>query len=217
VTITTTTPQTAAPLSLTLGTTPEGAPVTWQLLDENGQTEHGIITGPRGCGGTTALRRLATQARAAGVHTVQVDLDGGPAWGQDAAAHHITTPAQLEAELLDALGQDRDTDPPVLLLVDGHRALTEQREAWERLLIASRALDVAVVARLHSLAQVHCGGSLVRSLLLGSGQYAALGAGLDLAASTTLPGYQEPDGTWQETGTGLYGRRGQTTPLTVTA
>ncbi|WP_047870439.1 AAA family ATPase [Nocardiopsis sp. RV163] len=216
-TLTTTTQQTAAPFPLPLGTTPEGAPVTWQLLDENSQTEHGIITGPRGCGGTTALRRLATQARAAGVHTVQIDLDGGPAWGPEAAAHHITTSAQLEAELVDALTQDYDTDAPILLLVDGHQALTEQREAWERLLIASRALGVAVVARLHSLAQIHCGGSLVRSLLLGSGQYAALGAGLDLAAPTTLPGYQEPNGTWQETGTGLYGHRGQTTPLTVTA
>ncbi|MEE2041565.1 hypothetical protein Q8791_30520 [Nocardiopsis sp. CT-R113] len=211
-TVTTTTLQTDAPLALPLGTTPEGTPVSWQLLDAAGQTEHGVITGRRGCGGTTALARLATQARAAGVHTVQVDLDGGPAWA--AAAHRITTAAQLETGLAQ-LTHTRDT-APTLVLVDGHRALVERREAWEELLIASRAQGVAVVARLHSLATAHSGGSLVRSLLLSSGQYAALGACLDLATPAVLPGYREP-AAWPHTGSGVYGHSGQTTQLTVTA
>ena len=209
------TPAHTAATALPLGTDDTDAPVTWQLTDETGATEHGVVVGPRGSGGTTALRRLATAARLAGARTVQIDWDGGPTW--EAAHERVATPQDLDTVLHQASTRTPDQGV-LLLLVDGHRPL-EDRRAWEQVLGGSRHRHVAVIARLYSLALAHTGGALVRDLLLSTGQYAALGTprgGLELSLLTVLPGYQACDD-WQDPGTGRYGRRGQARTLTIPA
>ena len=221
-----TTPTTAtSAIDLPLGTTFDGAPVSWRLTDTEGRPQHGLIVGPMGSGGTTALARLCRAARGvdADIHPAVVDLDHGPdyydpAWKRTLPGAWCKTDTELVRELGEAHEHADDVvDGLILLLVDGDRALRTDPAGWERLLQAADRLHVAVVARVHSVDADHLGSAALREGLLACGQYLALGRPMGTAqslAQTLLPGYAVPAGR-QKPGRGVYGYRGDTVPVVV--
>ncbi|WP_116247727.1 hypothetical protein [Nocardiopsis sp. FIRDI 009] len=221
-----TTPTTAAPITLPLGTSTDGQDVSWTLADTEGRPCHAIIVGPTGSGGTTALARLCAVSRTvdADVHPVLVDLDHGPdyyapVWERTLPASRCTTDTDLRDEL-DAVEDTADVeDGHNLLLVDGDRALRCAPQAWVRLLGQADRLRMSVVVRVHGLTLDTFGGcDVLRSRLATDGQYLALGRPVGTSAalaSDLLPGYTVPDGR-QAPGRGVYGYRGDTDSVTVT-
>src|SRR5699024_11903757 len=126
-----TTPAPATPdITLPAGTSPPGPPVSWHLPDQTGRPQHGLIVGPMGSGGSTALAALCSAARhsTAEVTPTVVDLDHGPGHYDPVWEH--TLPRALcttAGDLLTGLPQAVATTPPAgvrpaILLVDGARA-----------------------------------------------------------------------------------------------
>ena len=221
----TTTSTATSEITLPLGTSPHGTPVSWHLTDQAGRPQHGLIVGPMGSGGSTTLAALCSAARhsTAEVTPTVVDLDHGPDHYDPVWEH--TLPRALcttTGDLLTGLPQAVATTPPAgvgpaLLLVDGDRALRTAPDEWQRLIRAADAVNVCVIARVYSLRAADLGGTALRQALLGQGQYLALGrpTGAGVLAETMLPGYTAPT-TRQSPGTGVYGHHGQTVPVHVT-
>ena len=216
---------TAREITLHLGTTPDGTPVSWRLTDETGHPQHGLIVGPTGTGGSTALAHLANGAHAAGVRTLAVALDHGtdyadPAWEQ--APWNMSRCADaddLTRGLDQVLGQLGPSPAPRLVLVDGSLALRTAPERWVRLLRQAARLQTSVVARVHRPTLDEFGGlDVLRSHLAAYGQYLALGRPFGASSALLrdlLPGYIAPVYR-QAPGRGVYGRAGHTCPVTVT-
>lgn len=220
-----TTTTTTAPITLPLGTTPQGTDVRWHLTDETGHPQHGLILGPTGAGGSTTLARLATGAHAAGVRTLAVALDHGtdyldPAWDQ--APWNISRCADaddLTRGMDEVLGQLGPSPAPRLVLVDGALALRAAPKRWVRLLRQAARLQTSVVARVHRPTLDEFGGlDVLRSHLAAYGQYLALGRPCRVSAALMrdlLPGYIAPVYR-QAPGRGLYGHGGTTASVTIT-
>ena len=211
---------TTCAIALPLGTTPQGQEVAWHLTDQTGRPQHGLIVGPMGSGGSTALAALcsATRNTTAQVKPSLVDLDHGPDYHDPVWEH--TLPASWctnEGDLLTTLPQITTTRPPAgvgpaLLMVDGDRALRTAPDAWQCLIRSAQEVNVCVVARVYSLRAEDLGGTALRQDLLG--QYLALGR--PVGAESLLSGYTAPT-TRQSPGAGVYGHHGQTVPVHVTA
>ncbi|RKR98974.1 hypothetical protein DFP74_6695 [Nocardiopsis sp. Huas11] len=212
---------TTTAITLPLGAGTEGETVSWHLTDESGRPQHGVVVGPAGSGGTTALVRLSAAAQAAPVevYTVAVDLYYAdyldPAWGELLPYEWWTTKDALRGGLSWAGGADADpAEPHMVLLVDGDRALRTDPAGWERLLERAERLRASVVVRVTSLDAAHLGSAKVREHLLGAGQYLALGHTYHSLTRAVLPGYTAPDGR-QEPGRGVYGYDGDTVQVSV--
>ncbi|WP_017590815.1 hypothetical protein [Nocardiopsis ganjiahuensis] len=218
----TTTTTTARAITLPLGTTPDGQPLSWHLTDEDGRPQHGLIVGQTGSGGSTVLARLATSARAAGVRSAIIALDHplDPVWDQAPwNAARCTDAGDLVHDLDGLLGQV-DPDPAVgLVLVDGARALRAAPGQWVSLIRRATQLGISIVARVYHPGLAEFGDDVLRCHLAVHGQYLALGRvrGTTAAvAADLLPGYTPPERD-QLPGQGVYGHAGTTTAVTVTA
>lgn len=213
-------------ITLPLGTTPEGQDVAWHLNDDTGRPLHGLIVGPRGSGGSTALARLATSAHAAGVRPVIVALDHGsdypdPAWSRTPWGTSWCVDADdLVRDTAELLAEIGPAPAPRLALVDGVAALQAAPEQWLEIVRQAARLQISIVARVPRPGLTEFGGSdPLRSHLAADGQYLALGRPLGVTAAMVedlLPGYAPPVYR-QSPGAGVYGHAGTTTPVTVTA
>ncbi|MER6626107.1 hypothetical protein [Streptomyces sp. NPDC000931] len=212
-------------ITLPLGATPDGDPVSWHLTDTTGRPQHGLIVGLAGSGGSTALARLATSAQAAGAHPTIVALDHGgdypdPAWSQAPwAASWCVDPDDLIRDMDEVLARSGPAPGPGLVLVDGAGALRAAPGRWLSLLRRAARLRISIVARVHRPDVAEFGDDVLRSHLAAHGQYLVLGRlpGTTAAlAQGLLPGYTPPIYR-QLPGVGVYGQAGATTPVTVTA
>ncbi|MGW5880272.1 hypothetical protein ACWFMI_27370 [Nocardiopsis terrae] len=211
-------------ITLPLGTTPTGQSVHWNLTDQDGRPQHGLIVGPTGFGGSTALARLATSAHNAGVRPAIVALDRGhhldPAWDQAPWNAARCVDADDLIRDMDELLAQADPEPAMrLVLVDGACALRAAPGQWLSLIRRAAQLQISIVARVHSLGLAEFGDDVLRSHLAAHGQYLALGRSLGTSAALAadlLPGYTPPVDR-QLPGVGVYGHAGTTTAVTVTA
>ncbi|WP_017584317.1 DnaA/Hda family protein [Nocardiopsis valliformis] len=203
-------------LTLPLGAGPDGETVHWHLSDENGRPRHGVIVGPAGSGGTTALQQLCRAAAAADLYPLAVDPHHGLAdpgwWNRTWPSQWWTTPQDLTEGLRWAETADGAGEPHLVLLVDGNQALTADPGGWQRLLAGAHRAQASVVVRATTLESRCLAGTAVRQALLG--QYLALGSIEDPLARSLLEGYTFPDGRTRP-GSGVYGHAGTTTPVSV--
>lgn len=223
--MTTMSTDTTTPITLPLGTGPAGTDVRWALTDEHGHPRHGLIVGPTGSGGSTALARLATGAHAAGVRPSIIALEYGtdyldPAWDQAPwNAAWCVDADELIGDTEELLAHAGPAPAPRLVLVDGGMALRCAPHLWERLLEQADRLRVSVVVRVYAPTAGEMGTGVVRDLLLARGQYLALGRSLGTTAAVAqdlLAGYTPPVGR-QAPGAGVYGHQGRVAPVNVTA
>jgi hypothetical protein len=214
---------TTAAIALPLGTTPDGETVSWHLTDDTGRPLHGLIVGPPGAGGTTALMRLATSAHAAGVQpnivTLTHDLNHpDQAWlkaPRSETSWHTDT-EWLISDIDDLLTET--TPAPRLFLVDGGAGLRAAPEQWMKLIRQAARVRASIVARVHRPILPEFGyDDVLRSHLTAHGQYLALGRPAPSPlVRALLPGYIPPAYQGQP-GTGVYGHAWFTTEVTVTA
>ncbi|MEU0242282.1 hypothetical protein ABZ234_31780 [Nocardiopsis sp. NPDC006198] len=195
--------------------------LSWRLFDRD-MRAHGLVVGPPGSGGSTALARLADGAHTAGLRTLVVTLDKAhldPAW--EAVAPHVSWCTDADAMVRDLtalLDLDDPARTPDLVLVDGSGALQAAPQLWYRLLRFATRLQVSVVARTYSTGLGEFGDDAVRARLTLHGQYLALGRlrGTTPVLQHTLPGYTPPLFRTRP-GRGVYGYGRATAAVTVTA
>lgn len=221
---TTTEPTAVEPITLPLGVAAGGTPVSWRLTDATGRPLHGLVAGPRGSGGSTALARLAHSAHDAGVRTGVVALDHGgdyadPAWQRSPRGSSWFVDADdLLRATDDLLAEAGPAPSPLLILVDGGEALRAMPEQWLRLIRQAARLQVSIVARVYAPTLAEFGSDALRCHLAAEGQFLALGRllGTTVAVgSDVLPGYTAP-ATRQKPGQGVYGHGGTVVSVTVT-
>ncbi|MEU0242284.1 hypothetical protein ABZ234_31790 [Nocardiopsis sp. NPDC006198] len=146
------------------------SPAEWGITDIRGHAMNGALIARTGAGTSTALARIASRARAAGI--VVWYLDGSHLDPAVAAHAHWST---LDAEEVLERGRRRTGpgagDSRVLVLIDhawrvwdDHRHL-HRRDAFEHLVLAGPPAGLGVLARTHTLDRSAFGTAAIRDAL----------------------------------------------------